>query len=85
MSSYFGSKEKKCIFASVTRILRCLAVLGGGGGFLQAKVLVSPGETLQVLVGGGGAGSHGEVGGAGGFNGGRNGECFAASMRVFPR
>lgn len=50
-----------------------LPVLGGGGGFLQVKVKVSPGEMLEVLVGGGGHASHGEAGGAGGFNGGQAG------------
>lgn len=49
-------------------------VKGGGGGFLRAELLVSPGELLQVLVGGGGGGSRGETGGVGGFNGGERGE-----------
>lgn len=49
------------------------SVLGGGGGFLQVEVKVSPGEMLEVIVGGGGYGSHGEAGGAGGFNGGQAG------------
>lgn len=49
------------------------AVLGGSGGFLQAEVKVSPGEMLEVLVGGGGGGARGEAGGAGGFNGGQPG------------
>ncbi|CAM9278509.1 unnamed protein product, partial [Hapterophycus canaliculatus] len=48
-------------------------VLGGGGGFLQVEVTVSPGEMLEVLVGGGGGASRGEAGGAGGFNGGQAG------------
>eukprot|EP00752_Nemacystus_decipiens_P004487 g4097.t2 len=48
-------------------------VLGGGGGFLQVEVNVSPGEILEVLVGGGGYASHGEAGGGGGFNGGQAG------------
>ncbi|CAM9161625.1 unnamed protein product [Ectocarpus fasciculatus] len=48
-------------------------VLGGGGGFLQAEVRVSPGEMLEVLIGGGGGGASGEAGGAGGFNGGQPG------------
>lgn len=54
-------------------------VLGGGGGFLQAEVTVSPGEVLEVLVGGGGGPSRGEAGGAGGFNGGQagNSRCHA--------
>ena len=54
-------------------------MLGGGGGFVQAKVLVSPGETLQVLGGGGGAASRGEAGGVGGFNGGREGKQLLGS------
>eukprot|EP00903_Cladosiphon_okamuranus_P009839 g9351.t2 len=48
-------------------------VTGGGGGFLQVEVKVSPGEILEVVVGGGGYGAHGEAGGAGGFNGGQAG------------
>lgn len=48
-------------------------VLGGGGGFLQAEVKVSPGELLEITVGGGGYASHGEAGGGGGFNGGQAG------------
>ncbi len=54
------------------------AVLGGGGGFLQVEVKVSPGEKLLVLVGGGGGASHGEAGGAGGFNGGQAGGLVPA-------
>lgn len=40
---------------------------------MQVEVKVSPGEILEVLVGGGGYASHGEAGGAGGFNGGQAG------------
>jgi hypothetical protein len=45
---------------------------GGGGGFAQATVSVSPGETLGVLVGGGGAGSTWFMN-PGGFGGGGDG------------
>jgi len=56
---------------------------GGGGGFVQARVKVVPGETLTVVVGGGGikmwevdAATNTAVrklGGKGGFNGGGDG------------
>ncbi len=39
---------------------------GGGGGFATAKVVISPGESLQVAVGGGGAQAPGSYKGAGG-------------------
>lgn len=68
--SYMAPPTQLLKYAS----LACLTqVLGGGGGFLQVEVKVSPGEMLEVLVGGGGEASHGEVGGAGGFNGGQAG------------
>lgn len=60
------------------------AVLGGGGGFLQVEVKVSPGEKLLVLVGGGGGASHGEAGGAGGFNGGQAGRRVSALPTPLP-
>lgn len=59
-----------CFVASGT------AVPGGGGGFLQAQVLVASGELLSVMVGGGGGKSQGEVGGVGGFNGGQAGDAW---------
>jgi hypothetical protein len=40
-------------------------ILGGGGGMAHATIAVTPGDKLQVNVGGGGS-----AGGAGGFNGG---------------
>lgn len=61
------------------------SVSGGGGGFLQAPVLVVPGELLSVVVGGGGGGSRGEAGGAGGFNGGKAGDTsshYTGTLRV---
>lgn len=57
------------------------AVLGGGGGFLQAELKVSPGEMLEVLVGGGGGVARGEAGGAGGFNGGQPGGWIYSERR----
>ena len=41
---------------------------GGTGGLVRAEISVTPGETLEIYVGGSGAG-----GGAGGYNGGGNG------------
>jgi hypothetical protein len=54
--------------------------LGGLGGKASATIAVTPGNTLQINVGGaGGPGVAGGAGGAGGFNGGAAGGngCFA--------
>ncbi|OGR62853.1 MAG: hypothetical protein A2X31_07005 [Elusimicrobia bacterium GWB2_63_22] len=42
----------------------------GGGGFAQATIAVTPGESLTVMVGGPGGAGNGSSGGAGGLNGG---------------
>lgn len=63
-------KSTGIIVIDSSRDSKDLAVVGGGGGFLQARVTVKPGEVLQVLVGGGGQSARGEQGGTGGFNGG---------------
>jgi hypothetical protein len=46
---------------------------GGGGGKAHATIDVTPGDTLQVNVGGAGTGGADDAGGAGGFNGGAPG------------
>jgi Glycine rich protein len=46
---------------------------GGGGGKAHATIAVTPGDTLQVNVGGVGGTAAGGAGGAGGFNGGAAG------------
>jgi len=48
---------------------------GGAGGFVQAELSVVEGETLQIVVGGGGQGCtfRSDRGGQGGFNGGGHG------------
>jgi hypothetical protein len=54
---------------------------GGLGGFVSARITVTPGETLRVLVGGAGVGQAPapEDAGAGGFNGGGNGGSTGSS------
>ena len=47
-----------------------LSHMGGDGGYATGDLVVSPGQVLQVNVGG--AGIAGSAGGAGGFNGGGN-------------
>src|SRR5215208_4152102 len=46
---------------------------GGGGGLAHATIDVTPGDTLQVNVGGAGTGGADDAGGAGGYNGGAPG------------
>ncbi len=49
---------------------------GGGGGYVEAKIKVSPMELLKIVVGGGGKPSGStnvNLGGLGGYNGGGNG------------
>ena len=48
-------------------------IVGGLGGHAQATIAVTPGEVLQVRVGGQGASAQVSPGGAGGFNGGGDG------------
>ncbi|MBI5698179.1 MAG: hypothetical protein HZC29_06830, partial [Thaumarchaeota archaeon] len=53
------------------------SLYGGGGGFAQGTLSVSPGQTYKVVVGGGGqnvasCGSGGAGGTSGGGNGGNN-------------
>lgn len=47
--------------------------LGGAGAFAQGQLAVQTGDTLLILVGGGGQGMSGDRGGRGGFNGGGDG------------
>src|SRR5437899_7304228 len=47
-----------------------LTVLGGKGGRVQTTIVVSPGETLVIYVGGRGGDFVANKGGPGGFNGG---------------
>jgi hypothetical protein len=46
---------------------------GGGGGYSDGYLAVTPGEVLSVLVGGAGSPNVGGTGGAGGFGGGGRG------------
>lgn len=46
---------------------------GGAGAFVQGRLAVRSGDTLLMLVGGGGQATAGDRGGAGGFNGGGDG------------
>lgn len=43
---------------------------GGKGGRVETTITVTPGETLDITVGGAGGGNFGSTAGAGGFNGG---------------
>ena len=50
---------------------------GSGGGYATANITVTPGETLTVIVGGGGgAGIYGLIGGLGGYGGGGSGGAY---------
>lgn len=50
-----------------------LGAFGGLGGEATATISVTPGEILQINVGGQGLSGSGTTGGAGGFNGGASG------------
>ena len=51
-----------------------IIALGGRGGEALATFPVTPGQTIQIVVGGRGVDSSGETAGAGGFNGGGDGD-----------
>jgi len=77
---YTGSKQSFTVPPGVTSVTVTASgaggeetspdSVGGAGGLVKAKVIVTPGETLRIYVGGkgGGAGS-----GSGGYNGGGDG------------
>src|ERR1019366_7007824 len=52
---------------------------GGLGGRVQCTLAVTPGQVLQVYVGGAGAAGTPTVGGAGGYNGGASGAMLSGS------
>jgi streptogramin lyase len=71
--NYLGAQQNFTVPAGVTQLtVDAYGAAGGaGGGYVQATIPVTPGESLAVLVGGAGAGGVvGGGGGAGGFNGG---------------
>ena len=53
---------------------------GGFGGFVEGDLVVTPGQTLEIFVGGRGLNVANETGG-GGFNGGGNARSTSASIR----
>ena len=55
------------------------STIGGGGGYAQARISVTPGEVLTVIVGGGGDAGQNSDGGLGGYGGGGNGGSSASS------
>jgi hypothetical protein len=76
--NYTGHKQTFVVPTGVTNIAVTASGASGGvsnpdstagtGGLVRAAISVTPGETLEIYVGGSGAG-----GGAGGYNGGSNG------------
>lgn len=52
---------------------------GGNGGRVQGTITVTPGQVLQINVGGQGGAGSANAGGTGGFNGGAQGAVFPSS------